>query len=103
MLQLDLITKATQVIRRGDGSEVRIVAEVAFGAGLTRSIGTYVHKRRGPKQPWSLCNDRPHADWRKMSVDEYTKRGRSEMLQTVSPGELLKVISLIGTPLVDLA
>jgi len=47
-------------------------------------VDVYVLRRDTPERPWVLCSDRPHPDWRSMSVDEYIKRGRSEMLQTVS-------------------
>lgn len=92
-------TKITQLIERKDGSEVRIVAESMVGEGLHPSIGVYVHKRESKDNEWLLCNDRPHTDWRSMSVEEYKLRGRSEMLQTVSSGELLRAISLIGAPM----
>lgn len=95
----NLITKVTRMFQRADGSEARIVATATFGIGLQQSIGVYVHTRPSPEENWSLCNDRPHPDWKSMSVDEYVRRGRSEMLNAVSPGEILKVTSLIGTPM----
>jgi hypothetical protein len=99
----ELATKVTQVIKRDDGSEVKIVAQQYVGLGLQCSVGVDVFRRENPDQAWSLCNDRPHPDWRTMSVDEYKKRGRSEMLQTVSHGEILKVTSLIGKPMSSFA
>ena len=84
--------KATKIIQRPDGSEIRITAEAMFGAGLHRSVDVYVHHRKTCLDTWQLANDRPHPDWRKMSVDEYTKFGRSEKLQLAKPGEILKVI-----------
>lgn len=95
----DLITKMTQIFKRQDGSEARIVAQACFGLGLHQSIDVYVHRRESPNHDWKLCSNRPHPNWRKMSVDEYVKNGRSEMLQTVSPGEILKVSSAIGKPM----
>jgi hypothetical protein len=89
-------TKITQILKRDDGGEVKIVAEAMYGAGLARSIGVYVHRRESSDHDWILCSDRPHQDWRKMTVEEYTKNGRSEMLKAVSPGEILKVTNLIG-------
>lgn len=94
-----LITKVTQIFQRKDGSEVRIVAQDFGGPGLTPSIGVYVHRRESPQHDWKLCGDRPHPDWRKMSVDDYVKHGRSEMLQAVSIGEILKVTTMIGKPM----
>lgn len=95
----DEATKITQILQRDDGSEVRIVAEAFFGAGLRRSVGVYVHKRESPNHEWELCSDSPHPDWRSMSVDDYVKHGRSPMLQAVSSGELLRAISAIGMPM----
>lgn len=89
--------KVTQIIERGDGSAVRIVAQTCFGIGLTCSIDVYVHRRESPSHPWRLTSNRPHPDWRKMPVDEYIKRGRSEMLQVVSPGEILKVTNALAS------
>lgn len=93
------ITKITQLLQRSDGTEVRIVAQAFFGIGLHRSIGVMVHTRENIDHEWTLCSDSPHPDWRSMSVDDYNLRGRSPMLQTVSPGELLRAMSLIGTPM----
>lgn len=95
----NLITKATRVIQRQDGSEVRIVVEQMIGLGLHNSIGVYVFSRETPDQLWVLRSDRPHPDWRGMSVDDYMVHGRSEMLQLVSPGEILKLTSIIGRPM----
>lgn len=94
-----LITKITQIIQREDGSEVRIVAQACTGLGLTQSTDVYVHRRESPEHDWKLCSNRPHPDWLKMSVDEYINRGRSEMLQAVSSGEILKATSAIGRPI----
>jgi hypothetical protein len=90
--------KVTQIIRRNDGSEVRIVAQKFYGRGLTCSIDVYVHRRESPDHPWMLTSNQPHPDWCKMSVDEYIKRGRSEMLRTVSHGEILKVTRALAFP-----
>lgn len=95
-----LATKVTQTLKRDDGSEVRIVAQAYFGAGLTRSIGVHVHRRESPQHAWKLCSDRPHPNWRAMSVDVYVKHGRSEMLQAVSYSEILRATSAIGKPLI---
>jgi len=97
----ELITKVTQIIPREDGSEVRIVATSMsriFG-DIRDSIDIYVHRRESSEHEWKLCSKDPHPDWRNMSVDEYTKRGRSEFLQTVKFGELVRVTSLIGQPI----
>lgn len=86
-----------QIIQRKDGSEVKIVAQEAFGSGLARSIGVHVLRRESAIHPWKLTSDKPHPDWRTMSVSDYIKHGRSEMLQAVSIGEILKVTSALAT------
>jgi hypothetical protein len=49
-----------------------------------------------------LLSDRPHPHWRSMSVYDYISHGRSEMLQSVSLGEILKLTSMIGKPVMYL-
>jgi hypothetical protein len=98
----NLVTKVTRVVPRADGSEVKLVAQAYFGIGLHSSTGVDVFRRASPHHNWHLCSDRPHPDWREMSVDEYCKRGRSEKLQAASPGEILAVAALIGQPLASL-
>lgn len=99
MKERELITKITRIFERSDNSEVKIVAEEFIGAGLTRSIGYYIHRRDKPGQEWTLCGNTPHPEWRTMSVDEYRRVGRPEMLRFVSWGEILQTISMIGAPL----
>lgn len=94
-----VITKISQIIPRKDGSEVKIVAQQSTASGGTGSIGVCVLRRQSPQHDWKPCSDRPRPDWRTMSVDEYVKHGRSEMLQAVSHGEILKVASAIGKPM----
>lgn len=98
----NLVTKITRVIPRGDGSEVKLVAQAYFGTGLHRSVGVDVFRRASPAHHWHLCSDRPHPDWRTMSVDDYVARGRSERLQAVTHGEILAVASMIGRPMSSL-
>ncbi|MEX3983908.1 hypothetical protein AB4Y45_33525 [Paraburkholderia sp. EG287A] len=98
----DLVTKYTRVYSRKDGSDVKIVAEAFFGAGLHCSVGVYVLRRESAEHDWKLCSKEPHPDWRAMSVDEYVKRGRSEMLQAASHGEILAVASAIGKPMKEM-
>lgn len=80
----------TQILKRDDGSEVRIVATPFDVIGDEVYVDVYVHHRKSPDEPWKLANDRPHPDWRKMSVSEYTRRGRAEIYQDASIGEILK-------------
>lgn len=99
----ELATRVTRDISRPDGRQVRIVAQTMFGAGLHPSVDVYVLRRDNEAQPWHLCNDRPAANWREMPVEQYVREGRSEMLRTVSTGELLSVVALLGKPLSEFA
>lgn len=91
---IERITKVTQTLPRENGSEVRIIAEIYFGSGLAESIHVMVHRRDNASDDWKLCNDRlPNRDWN--GVDDYIKNGRSEVLQTVTPIEILKVINML--------
>lgn len=85
--------KVEALIKRPNGSEARITATEMFGAGLHRSVDVYVHHRESPEHPWKLANDRPHPDWRAMSVQEYIERGRAEKFQVVSHGEIFKTVA----------
>lgn len=95
----EIVTKMSTVVQRADGAQVKIVAETMFGAGLHPSTDVFVLKRENASADWRLCSNQPHPDWRKMSVDEYKTRGRSEMLQTVTHGEILKVTRALGQPM----
>ncbi len=87
--------KAKHLLQRKDGSEVKIVAREFYGAGLTRSVGVDVFHRQSSKQTWVLAGDRPHPNWRGMSVQEYIKHGRPEMLKFASAAEILRVVSVL--------
>ncbi len=94
-----IIIKATRVLQRQDGSQAKIIASAFFSAaGLHMSVGVDVFRRDSADHSWSLCSDRPHPEWRKMSVDDYARYGRSEQLRTVTPGEILSVTQMIGKP-----
>ena len=95
----EMVTKVTQIFEREDGSQVRIVAQDYALPGYSKQIGYYVHKRKDVESKWELCGDRPHKDWKEVSVEDYEKYGRSEVFQVLSHGEILKVISMIGRPL----
>ena len=92
-------TKITQLLARADGSEVKIVAQTMFGAGLHESVDVCVFRRGSPDDNWSLCNDRPAEGWREMPLDRYVKEGGSEVLRTVTHGEILRAVALLGKPM----
>lgn len=91
------MAKVEQLLKRTDGSEVKVVAQECFGLGLTRSVDVYVLRRESAKHAWKLLSNRPHPNSRSMSVDEYVKHGRSEMLQNVSHAEILRTTSMLHT------
>ena len=97
--QPDLITKVTRIFSRKDGSEARIVVENFAYPWQKRALNIYVHRRESPDHSWKLCSDKPHPDWKSMTVDDYVKHGRAEMLQAVTWGEILKLSGLIGKPM----
>jgi hypothetical protein len=99
----ELISKLTVIITRGDGSQARIVATAMYGIGLHRSVDVYVHRRASCEHQWQLCSKSPHPNFKSMSREEYIHHGRSEMFQTVSHGEIFKVVGLIGKPTALLA
>lgn len=79
-----------QILPRPDGSEVQIVARQFFNLGCPADVDVFVLRRETPDADWRVLSKLPHPDWRTMSVDEYVKRGRSEMLQHVTHGEIFK-------------
>lgn len=84
--------KVENIITRPDGSQVKIVAEMFIGRGLTESIGNYVLRRPTPECSWNLCEGgSSNSKELGMSVAEYIKHGRPEMLQFATPAEILKV------------
>jgi len=84
------MTRLETLIPRPDGAEVKIVAQASFGLDMKFSADVFVLRRESVNDDWRVLSDRPHPDWRTMSVDEYIKRGRSEMLQNVNHGQILK-------------
>lgn len=91
------VTQVTLLIARDNGAEAKIVARADYGFDLSSFHSSVdVFRRASSNEPWSLCSDRPHPDWLSMSVDEYKARGRSELLQTVTFGELHRATKWLG-------
>lgn len=96
----EVVGKVTKVFNRDDGSQVRVVAEnFALAGSLENQVGYYVHRRNSVDDQWVLCGDRPHKNWRDMSIQEYEDFGRAEVFQVLSHGEILGVLNMIGQPL----
>ena len=89
----ELVTKVTRIIPRANGTEVRITVTSSRSPNMELQRDSYVHKRETPDHEWVLCSDRPHPEWRTMSVDDYNKFGRCDKFQTVSHGEMLSLTS----------
>lgn len=81
--------KFEKLITRPDGSQVKIVAEQCVTPWGHSSIGNYVLHRQGESDQWRVCRSTPSADSRNMSVDDYVRHGRIEMLQKATVGEIL--------------
>lgn len=86
-----MTAKIEKLIEKEDGSQAKIVATACFAINGSYSIDVYVLRRESPEHEWSLTSDRPHPNWRSMPREEYIRYGRSEMLRTVSIGQILKV------------
>lgn len=85
------MSSVSRILTRMDGTEVKIVAQ-AMQSPTSSKIGVdvYVLHRKHSDESWKLASKTPHPDWLTMSVSDYVKHGRSEMLQLVTPGELLR-------------
>jgi hypothetical protein len=83
--------KQENLITRADGSQVKIVATLFESISGEKHIDNYVLQRKDAASQWSVCSNTPAPGYLEMSIHEYEKRGRSEMLQMVSPGEILTV------------
>jgi len=86
--EVDMV-KLERLLPQADGTEVKLVGQTMYGSGLTLSVDVFALHRESANQPWRKLNDLPHPDWRSMSVDEYQKRGRSEMLKRIGHGPIL--------------
>ena len=83
--------KVVHILQREDGSQVRITGQPCYDLGLKLNVGVYVHYRNSPEGEWLLASDEKHPDWRTMSVAEYIERGRSQVDQLTSHGEIFRV------------
>ena len=90
------VTSVTCHIVREDGSEVKIRVAKSVNVIGNDSFWVDVYHKSDTGGDWRLCGDRPHINWRSMSVDDYLKKGRPECFNYVSHGEVLKTISMIG-------
>ncbi len=83
--------KIERLISRDDGSQIKIVAELWCNLFGKDAIHAYTLRRDSADLSWSCCGTNPANNWREMSVDEYVRSGRSELLRYASPAELLSV------------
>jgi hypothetical protein len=83
------MVKLERLLPQADGTKVKLVGQTMYGSGLTLSVDVFALHCESADKPWRKLSDLPHPDWRSMSVDEYQKRGRSELLQRVGHGPIL--------------
>lgn len=83
--------RAIRTFQREDGTQVKVTMKAFEDVTAINKwhFDTYAHQRQPDAQDWTLLNDRPHPDWRSMSVQEYNERGRSELLQALGHGRIL--------------
>jgi hypothetical protein len=93
------MSRVENLIQRPDGSEVKIVAQASFGADMKLEADVFVLRRESVTDNWRVLSDKPHPDWRTMSVAEYVKHGRSEKLQNVTHGQIFKAAQALRTQL----
>jgi len=75
------ITKLTRIIKRVNGSEIKLCGTAYYGQGLKLSKGVDLFHRETPGHEWRLCCDKQHPYWEQMR------------------GEILKVSNALGRPL----
>lgn len=95
----DTITKIEKTFECESGEQSRLTVYLASRPGGSALVGVYGHHRANDSEPWSLCSENPHPDWKSMSVDEYEKRGRSELLQYIKRSDIFKYSAMLGQPL----
>lgn len=85
--------KTIRLLSTPDGTQIRLTATLVPRLDMSQmDVDIYAHFRQNAEQPWELANDRPHPNWRDMSVQDYIDRGRSQLLQLLgSPGPLLSL------------
>lgn len=89
------MSRVEHIIPTANGTQHKIIAESFFDAVHGRQTSFYVLSRPHPASPWTYLSERPHPDWRSMSVDEYLKNGRSEALNAVGSAEVLKALIML--------
>lgn len=104
MAEVQVATRLARIVQRGDGSQVKIVATDCSGPffDVGKHVQVDVYRRSSDAEGWKLCSDRPHPNWRSMSVDEYNKHGRCEKFQAASHGEIFSAGLAVGRPVEEI-
>ncbi len=89
------MSRVEHIIPTTNGAQHKIIAESFIDPVHGRQTSFYVLSRPHPASPWTYLSERPHPDWRSMSVDEYLKNGRSEALNAVGSAEVMKALSML--------
>lgn len=66
--------------RMTDGSTVKLTAQAMHQLDFSKFDINIFALKQNEDGTWRYVGDRPHPDWRKMSVDEYIQRGKPEIL-----------------------
>lgn len=90
-------TRVTQIIRKNDGSEVKIVAHASEWS--EKDVHVEFYRRQTPDSTWVRLGDKPHPDWRAMPIDRYLKEGRPEFLYHVSYARVMQVVQMLHKPM----
>lgn len=92
----------SQILTRQDGSQVKLMGRMSGGLFCKANPDVWALFRQDQSCDWVLLSKEPHPDWRTMPVDEYAKSGRSEFMQKVSFGELIKFKQMFYIPINEL-
>ncbi|MEQ1977367.1 hypothetical protein [Xenorhabdus sp. SGI240] len=87
----DIVMQVIHIIHKGE-TTIRIIATMFYGLGLSESINIDVFKKDVDDSKFILCGNRPHPEWRRMSVDEYIQRGRPEKFKYATYAEIIRVV-----------
>ncbi|MDK9793771.1 hypothetical protein [Vibrio sp. D431a] len=94
--------KSETLLKRNDGSEVKIVCELFTNISQLFSIGTFVLARKSPTDDWHYCSESDGKSIKECgSVANYIKHGRSTLMSTVRPHELLKATQEFKSKVID--
>jgi hypothetical protein len=93
--------KKENLIKREDGSQIKIVCSLFTNINQTHSIDTFVLFRENAEDNWNVLSNIPAEGFKAMPREEYIRRGRSPLIQKVRVGELLKALNEFRKDVID--